>query len=182
MTKPTAAANAAGLPTRLTDTDKACIAAVKALAPRDKEDALAVLRLLVSHNQRAHDPASTSADTCTLDWGDIRLPPFRPGDDFQPAWSLYEALRTLRAVACGLLCQPRFFHGHRESHNAAGKCLESLQQAIACAADQIADAARDSRGAPVSDDYQAMTLLQNAAMTLEGLDEIAELARRMREQ
>lgn len=122
-------------------------------------------------------PASASANDA--EWSGLRLPAFPIGDDFQPAWSLYQALRTMNQVAMGVLSQPRF-----ESDgdlNAAGRCLEALQIAIACAAEQIAEATRSAPRPDGDGYYRSLIILEDAAVSLEGLDEIAELAREIRD-
>lgn len=108
------------------------------------------------------------------------LPAFSIGAGLQPAWALYEALRTLAAVANGLLNEPRYSRGYE--YTAAGQYLDALHDAIAIAADQVADAVRSTNRPDDREtaEYRALVILQDAARSLEGLDEIADLTRDLR--
>jgi len=118
---------------------------------------------------------------CTFDWGKIEIPPFDAGDNFGEAWALYDALRLLSDVAVGLACQPRYYQDSKELRfNAAGRCLDALQESLSDAAAQIvrhADTAGSGTG--LDQEYRAQIILDWKVRYNDGVDEVARVAARL---
>ncbi|PZU95037.1 MAG: hypothetical protein DI527_02105 [Chelatococcus sp.] len=91
------------------------------------------------------------------------------------AVALAEALGTLKDVAGGLLCQPRFNDLHYP--NAAGDVLSRLQDEIAAMADEAMRLAAISQPHDRYDRlFWAEAMIRDAASRAERVEDIAEFA------